>query len=220
MSLLDEITARGTQVRERLRQLFHRHDYPPDTRSVLLRAYADIALEHHEAIWLLTKSNLNGSAFAMLRLVFDAMFRAFWINKVATEQQIEQAFDDRLGFDINKMLDEIKEGYFSDRPQEEAHQFDEILQRLKKAWGPMCSYTHSGALQIHQRFTGDELKPDYSQGAIAEALNLVTIALLLLLHTFFVSMKCPNEAEETGTMLVQGNFGARLHAAAEAAGKP
>jgi hypothetical protein len=214
VSLLDEISTCGAQIRERLRQLFRSHKYPRDTRSLLLQAYVDIALEHHDAIWLLAKCRLNGSAFAMVRLVFDTMFRALWINKVATNQQIEQALDDKLGFDINKILDQIKEGYFSDRPAEEAELFDSFLQRIKEVWGPMCSYTHSGALQLARRFTGDELEPDYSEGAIAEALNLVTVALLLLLHTFFVSMKCPNEAEETGTMLLQWDFGARLRAAA------
>jgi hypothetical protein len=44
----------------------------------------------------------------MVRLVYDAMFRALWINKVATEQQIERAIDDKLSFDINKILDQIK----------------------------------------------------------------------------------------------------------------
>ncbi len=203
MSLLDDISTRGAEIRERLRQLFHRHEYPPDTKSLLLQAYVDIALEHHDAIWLLAKCRLNGSAFAMVRLVYDAMFRALWINKVATEHQIEQAIDDKLGFDINKILDQIKEGYFSDRPPEEAELFDKILQSLKEAWGAMCSYTHSGALQLAQRFTGDELKPDYSEGAIVEALNLVTLALLLLMHMFFVSMRCQKEDEETQTLLRQ-----------------
>ena len=214
VSLLDEITDRGAQIRERLRQLFQSHRYPPDTRSLLLQAYVDIALEHHEAIWLLTKSKLNGSAFAMVRLVYDAMFRAFWINKVASEQQIEQAIRDELGFPIETICAEITRDYFSDRPLKEAQQFETLLQLIKKAWGSMCSYTHSGALQLARRFTGDELEPDYSEGAIAEALNLVTVALLLLLHTFFVSMKCRNEAEETGTKLLQWDFGARLRAAA------
>ncbi len=210
--MLDDITTRGAQIRERLRQLFQRHEYPRETKSLLLRAYVDIALEHHEAIWVLAKAKLNGSAFAMVRLVFDAMFRALWINKVATEQQIEQAIDDKLGFRISKILDEIKEGYFSDRPPEEAELFGKILQFLKEAWGPMCSFTHSGALQIRRRFTGDELKPNYDDAAIVEALNLVTIALLLLMHMFFVSMRCQKGDEETQTMLRQyrEDFGERL----------
>lgn len=143
MRLLAEITARGAEIRERLRQLFHRHEYPQDTKTFLLRAYVDIALEHHDAIWLLAKCRLNGSAFAMVRLVYDAMLRAFWINKVATEQQIEQATRDELGFPIEKICDEVKRDYFSDRPPDEALLFDNFLQRIKEAWGPMCSYTHS-----------------------------------------------------------------------------
>jgi hypothetical protein len=204
VSLLDEINIRGAQIRERLRQLFLRNEYPPDTKCLLLRAYVDIALEHHEAIWLLTGSKLNGSAFALVRPVFDTMLRALWINKVATEQQIEQAIQDELGFPIEKICNEIKQGYFSDRPLEEAQLFDKILQFIvKEAWGPMCSYTHSGALPICRRFTGDELKLNYPDAAIAEALNLVTIALLLLLHVFFVSMNCQTEDQETQTLLRQ-----------------
>ena len=213
MSLLDEITARGAEIRERLRQLFHRYEYPQDTKTFLLRAYVDIALEHHDAIWLLAKCKLNGSAFAMVRPVFDTMLRALWINKVATEQQIEQAIQDELGFPIEKICKEIKRDYFSDRPQEEAELFDKILQLIvKDAWGPMCSYTHSGALPIHRRYTRDELKPNYPDAAIAEALNLATTALLLLLHMFFVSMNCPKEDEETQRLLrhCSADFGERL----------
>src|SRR5438552_18767075 len=115
MSLLDDISTRGAEIRTRLRQLLP-DKYPADTKITMLRAYVDIALEHHEAIWLLTKSKLNGSAFAMVRLVYDAVFRAFWINKVATDEQIERATRDELGFPLEPICDEIKQGYFSDRP--------------------------------------------------------------------------------------------------------
>ena len=214
MSLLDEISTRGAELRARLCELLKRHEYPCDTKSLLLVAYVDIALEHHEAIWLLTKSKLDGSAFAMVRLVFDTMFRALWINKVATEQQIEGAKHDKLGFRISEIIDEIKHGYFSGRPPEEAELFDKILEVLKGAWGPMCSYTHSGALQLARRFTRDELKPSYDEAAIVEALNLVTIALFLLLHMFFVSMGCQKEDQDTQALLRQYSvdFGDRIRA--------
>ena len=136
---MTDISARGAQVRQRLRQLFQRHEYPRDTKSFMLRAYVDIALEHHEAIWLLTKSKMNGSAFAMVRLVFDPMFRALWINKVATEQQIEQASRDELCFPMGKIRDDIKQGYFSDRTPDEAELSDSLLQLLKEAWQAMSS---------------------------------------------------------------------------------
>jgi hypothetical protein len=212
MSLLDEITARGAEIRERLRQLFHRHEYLSDTKSLLLKAYVDVVLEHHDAIWLLAKCRLNGSAFAMVRPVFDSMFRGLWINKVATPEKIEQAKYDELGFRISKIIDEIKDGYFSDRPPKEAELFGNILQVLKEAWGPMSSYTHSGALQLARRFTADELEPNYDEGAIVEALNLVTVALLMLMHVFFASMRRPKEDGELQTLLRQygEDFGERL----------
>jgi len=213
MSLLDDIIARGAQIRERLRQLVLRQEYPSDTKSLLLAAYVDIALEHHEAIWLLTERKLNGSALAMVRPVFDTMYRALWINRVATDQQIERAIDDKVGFDIDKILDQIKEGYFSGRPADEVELFSNILQVLREAWGPMCSFAHSGALPIRRRFTGNELKPNYDDAAVVEALNLVTLALLLLLHMFFVSMNCQKEDEETQRLVRQYSvdFADRLH---------
>ena len=85
MSLRDQISVRGAQIRGRVRWLFLRKKYPHNTRTFLLRAYVDIALEHHEAIWLLTESRLNGSAFAMVRLVYDTMLRAFWEAAVALD---------------------------------------------------------------------------------------------------------------------------------------
>ena len=87
---------------------------------------------------------------------------------------------------------------------DEQYSTDEFFTSIySHSWGAMCSYTHSGALQLARRFTGDELKPDYSEGAIVEALNLVTLALLLLMHMFFVSMRCQKEDEETQTLLRQ-----------------
>jgi hypothetical protein len=105
--------------------------------------------------------------------------------------------------------------YCADASPEHAEQIDTFLQVLEKGWPALSSYRHAGGLQISRRFSDDdELKPDYSEGAIAEALNSATVALLLLMHTVFLSVHCPNEAEETGTMLVQWDFGERLRAAA------
>jgi len=96
VSLIDDIRNRGAKMRARLWELLVSHEYPTDTKSLLLAAYVDIALEHHAAIWLLTEHKLNGSAFALVRTVFDAMLRALWINAVATPDQIEQASRDEF----------------------------------------------------------------------------------------------------------------------------
>jgi hypothetical protein len=149
VSLLDDITARGAEIRERLHQLFHPHEYPQDTKTVLLRAYDDIALEHHEAIWLLTKSRLNGSAFALVRTVFDAMLRALWINAVATPEQIEQASRDEFRFPpMHQMRADIKQAYFSATPEDA--ELPEVVERFFHWFKP----TETLLMQYFEQFNG------------------------------------------------------------------
>jgi hypothetical protein len=202
MSLLDDITARGAEIRTRLHDLLLRHKYAGNTKNMVLAAYVNIALEHHKAIWLLSESGLNGSALAMVRLVWDPYLRALWINKVATEQQIEQASRDEFKFPpMRQMREDIKQAYGDHSDPEQMEKLDDFLQSVKEVWQAMSSYTHSGGLQIGRQFTVDEVKPKYSEGAIAEALNLVTLALLLLLQMFFVSMERYEEVKEVLTLV-------------------
>ena len=228
MSLLDDLTTRGDQVRGRLYEFVQRHEYGTDTKTVVLVAYVAIALEHHKAIWILSKLGLNGSAFALLRAVFEAYWRALWINRVATSEQIEQASRDELRFPkMQKMRDEIKQAYFG-TPDEKELTPDDLAEAqrlrglgdkffgfLKKVWPALNSYTHSGGLQIGRRFTGDQGKANYNEGEIAEAFNLATTAVLLLLHMFFISTRHYNEVEEIHTMLRQyrADFGEQLQTA-------
>jgi hypothetical protein len=65
----------------------------------------------------------------------------------------------------------------------------------------MCSYAHSGALQIARRFTNGEVKPSYSDGEILEVLNVTNTAVILLTIAFFKSMGCQQEADEIEKMV-------------------
>jgi hypothetical protein len=208
VSLLDDIIARGAEVRRELRGLLPRHKYQGNTKSIVLMAYVDIALEHHEAIWLLTEAKLYGSAFALLRPLFDVMQRGYWINKCASPEQIEATLHDEFKLpSTGKILADIKRDYLapvqpgsSDVTPKQADQF---IRMLKDVWKAMCSYTHSGSLQLHRRFKDDRIRPDYSEGDIAQALRLAMTPLFLLLNMFFVSMGKSEEAKEVRTMLQQ-----------------
>jgi hypothetical protein len=113
---------------------------------------------------------------------------------------------------MRQMREDIKQAYGDASDPEQMEKLDEFLQRVKEAWEAMCSYTHSGGLQIDRRFTFDEVKPKYSEGEIAEALNMATVALMLLLQMFFVSMACYEEVKELLTLVEQNNtdFAERL----------
>jgi hypothetical protein len=203
-SLIDDIMAEGAEVRTQLWALLLRHGYPGNLKNFVLGAYVDVALEHHKAIWLLTDSKLYGSAFAMVRLVFDVYFRALWINRVATEQQIEQASQDEFKFPrMRRMLADIKQAYLrtssSNEDVELAEQAERGFEYIGEMWKPFSSYTHSGGLQIRRRFTGDQVKSNYSENEIVEVLHWATIVLMMLLKVFFVSMGHYKEVEEIKT---------------------
>jgi hypothetical protein len=211
MSLLDDLTVRGAQVRIRLLDLVARHGYRDTTKNFLLMAYVDLALEHHEAIWRLIDVKLYGSAFALVRPLWDPMLRGHWINKIASPEEIEQAWhDDEFKFPhTDKLLADIKREYLaptqpgaSDVPPEQA---DLFILLLKDDWKALCSYTHSGPLQLSRRFnfTEGHVRRNYSDDDIVQALKLATAALFLLLNMFFVSMEKPDEAKEVRTMLQQ-----------------
>jgi uncharacterized protein DUF6988 len=209
MSLLDDIGTRGAELRTHMRELLSRRQYSGGIKTRMLAGYVDIALEHHEAIWLLKERKLIGSAFALVRPVYDCWLRALWINVVASEQQIEQAARDELKFPpMHKMQVDIKPGYFS----VPASEVDGFIQYLESVWRILSSYTHSGGRQLARRFTGDQVKPSYTDREIAQALNLPTMALMLLMRVFFMSMGDQRDADETHTLLTQyfAEFNERL----------
>jgi hypothetical protein len=203
VSLLDDISMRGTQIRERLWDLLERHAYPDDERSTWVEGSLAVALEHHEAISLLIKRQLNGSAFALVRPMVDTVVRAHWINAVASDEQVAQAREDKNVFpSMSEMSEAVGKAYGA----------DELFQQFTSEWEAMCSYTHSGARQIALRFTGTDLKPRYNEEAKVEVLHFTNMALLFLTGMFFVSTGHQPEAAETRTITLDyvTEFGERL----------
>jgi hypothetical protein len=217
-SLLDDITARGDEIRTRLRELLQRHKYPGNTKNFVLGAYVDVALEHHEATWLLTKSKLNGSAFAMARSVLDPYFRFLWVDKVATADQIEQVWRDDLDWRRISLRTDIERAYFK---TPEAKEDAEVKERATKGFqflGKMSTtlsgYVHPSGLQLGRRFTADQVKPNYSEAEIVEVLDWTSRVLMMLVRVFFASMGHSQETEEIKAMLQQyyADFAQRLRA--------
>jgi hypothetical protein len=195
VNLLDEITARGAEIRTQLRELVEQDEvYPCDLKSLWLVGSVDLALEHHEAIWCLQERRLTGAAFALLRPLIETMLRALWVNKrVITEAQAMRAWRDKRIFPkMDDMRGQISESY----------EHEGTFKKLGNAWSAMCSYTHSGGRQISRRFTGHEVKASYRDIEIAQALNSATLALLLLSGIFFNHIGCPWEAQQTLALLV------------------
>jgi len=133
----------------------------------------DLVFEHHRAVGLLVANGLVGSAFALIRVVFESYIRGLWIDLCANEAQLKKFENDKLDVSFGKMIGAV----------EKTDGFDsQVLSQVKSCWwSPMNSYTHSGFVAVSRRINRDEISAVYDDSEILEALNFVdTISQLAL----------------------------------------
>jgi hypothetical protein len=62
--------------------------YADERRLVLMLAYLNLSLSHHLGIICMMVNRLCGLALALVRLTLEAMIRAHWIAKCASDAQV------------------------------------------------------------------------------------------------------------------------------------
>ena len=142
-----------------------------DTRSQVLLSYASIALKHQEAIVLLARRGLSGSAFALVRPVFEIFYRAAWICACAKPKDVEGIKAGKFTFP--KMGDMVAS-------IDAKHGFDFFKNFKAYSWNEQNDFTHAGKLQIESRLTRDDLQSAYPDQMIAGQVTTATIAALMV----------------------------------------
>src|SRR3984957_11270495 len=150
-------------------------------RVVLVGSYLDTIIEHHESIILLVRNEKYGSAFALLRPVYESVLRACWVNACATDAQVR---DLRSADEHHKIFPYSAE-LFSQLDR--AYGLNEQLQKLKGKWEAMCSYTHSGLRQLARRGFRGAKQHGYSPRAIIEVVDFATSCLASLARVYFAA---------------------------------
>jgi hypothetical protein len=134
-----------------------------DDRTRISASCFDVALEHQKAIVLLIANNLVGSAFSLVRILFEAYIRGLWIGKCATDKEIEDFKKNKLKKTFGTLIKEIE--------QQDGFQ-EGILSKAKTAnWKAMNSYTHSGFFQSVRRNKDETVEPNYDEDEILEILG-------------------------------------------------
>jgi hypothetical protein len=104
-------------------------------RTKIAGACFAIAQEHHHSIVFLMEHELYASAFALLRVLFDAYVRGEWICTGKLDKQVED-YKLEKSLKIDVLLAEI---------ESEMGTEDKKLSSIKKKyWKEMCSFTHTG----------------------------------------------------------------------------
>jgi hypothetical protein len=136
---------------------------PASKRDQLAGACWHIALEHAMGVTLLVEQHLDGSALAMMRLLFESWIRGVWLKRAATDAQLDAA-----GRDVFPSFAKIVE----DIEKKEAFGGGPILSGIKqRTWSRLCSYTHTGYQQIGARLTSEGPAYGYTDAEILDALR-------------------------------------------------
>ena len=158
-------------------------------KTPILLSYASLALEHHEAITILVRKELFGSALALARPVFEIMWRAGWVHAVATPEQIDQVLADTIRFpDSIAMVKALDETYGTSTFFQDTRE---------NSWKALNSYTHSGKLQLLSRFSKGTLEPSYSAEEKVMVVNSTLVAAGL---TAILVLKAHNRMENAASV--------------------
>jgi len=153
-----------------------------DDRPRIAASCFDIAIEHQKAIILLIANKLYGSAFALVRLLFEAYIRGLWLNHCASEKEIDKFKKGKIDKEFGQLIKEIEniDGYNVG-----------VLSKAKQAgWKVLNSFTHSGFNQVVRRNTDSTIEPNYPEEEIEEAIIFTNaLGLLSCLEISFLAKK-------------------------------
>lgn len=172
--LTDQEINAANEYGEFLRLAVHEKQMPANARVRASGGCLIITQDHHHAIVVLLTARLYASAFALVRVAFEAYVRGEWLNLCATDTEVERFLNAKEPPKIGVLLDDLE--------KTPAFQ-DQVLSRIKKqSWDTMCSYTHTGGLHVQRWITADALEPNYSRDELLEVLQFAdTIVSLSVL---------------------------------------
>lgn len=164
-----------------------------ERRVLLAVSCYDVVIEHHIGINTLLRSRINGSAFALVRPIFETFVRGVWLRHCATNKQIDDYVSDRIDLRFPNLLEAIEkvDGFK-----------DGVLSGVKqKAWKAMNSYTHGGIQQAGRRTSGAYIEPDFSPEEVIEVVKVTGTFALLAFQQIAIEAKRMDLAEEAIGML-------------------
>ncbi|PID43355.1 MAG: hypothetical protein CSA52_02300 [Gammaproteobacteria bacterium] len=164
MNFIEESRAIDRWISHKVKQLA----FPQTCRNRVSVGLLHYSLELQTAFFLLVENRLIGSAYALMRPIYESYVRACWLHLVATDEDLEHFKKDNAyriknpatGKWNNRSFDQI----IQDLEQIDNRFVDTIATIKQKNWKVMNSLIHGGAEQIYRRISGETI-----QGVQAEA---------------------------------------------------
>jgi hypothetical protein len=150
--------------------IFANGQCPTGDRNTPLMAYWSLAFEFHKAILSLIANRFYGPAFALVRPLIETTIRSHLVIFVS-EDILKKILADEYRTNFGTVGKEIDDAFKMDGA------FKNFLTGAKDA---LHGYTHIGTHQLGRRFTGADLRPNYSEEEIIEVVGVSTSAVFMV----------------------------------------
>lgn len=147
--------------------------FPANLRNRLSASCFAVVQDHHRAVVLCLQQTpaLHASAFALVRVQYEAYVRGMWLFHCASDLEVEKFSKGAEPPRISDLIIAIDAA---------SNVEGQLLRNLHKGkWRTMCAYAHTGALQVQRWNTGDCIEPNYNLAEIKEVLAFTSMVALL-----------------------------------------
>ncbi|MBY0246414.1 MAG: hypothetical protein K2Q17_02010 [Nitrospiraceae bacterium] len=145
---------------------------PNGLRGNIAAGSFDAVREHHSSINLLMENCLYGSAFALLRPMFDGCIVGLWATYLATDELLERFEAGRYTLSPQKIITQLK--------SRDDGSYTDTLQRMYgQAWKPLSSYVHGGHLSVSRRNAATYVGPSYAVEEVSEVITFSNAMVII-----------------------------------------
>ena len=143
------------------------------SRDKVALSLMNVTLDHAQGICTLLERGIFPPAMALQRVIFETYIRSIWIEKCATDQQVDRFIkSDRIALNAKKDLP------FSTLIEqvESTIEAQTLFSEVKASAGKILnSSTHGGMSQVDGYFDGNTIQHTYDQETINEMARLSTL---------------------------------------------
>jgi hypothetical protein len=132
----------------------------------------DLVVEHHAAVISLSKTQLYGAAFALLRVEFEALVRGLWLKHVASNKEINRFKKDKVDPNFHELIKAIE--------NKVGIKYGLLSTIKDKQWSIFNSFTHTGiealSRRVGKKTTGYD---NYQETDVVKALQFSGLVAIL-----------------------------------------